>query len=83
MNKILPIILVVVLSGCAGTPKEVFLPSGEKGYTLRCVEKATDCMGIIGDTCKEKGYKIVREKQLRPDPLGAPGPTTFLYTCNE
>jgi len=79
MNKILPIILVVVLSGCAGLTK-TYLPSGDMGYEFTCVPAATNCSSIMGEECKGKGYEILREDKV-DGVAGAPNTISFLFRC--
>ena len=59
MNKILPIILVVVLSGCAAKP--MYLESGKLGYSFSCVEASGHCERQASEACGHRGYVIVKD----------------------
>lgn len=64
-----PLILVVLLSGCAMS-SEMYLPDGSKGYNISCDGTANsmgNCFQKAGQLCGERGYTVVnREGQAIP-----------------
>ena len=61
MNRVLAVILVVVLSGCAAKP--IYLQNGKQGYVFTCSAAHGHCEAAAGETCKERGYTIVEDSQ--------------------
>ncbi len=61
MNKILPLLAVLALSGCA-TSEETFLGNGEQGLSIDCSGEANSwaaCYEKADASCAGSGYKIV------------------------
>ena len=67
MNKLLPILLVVVISGCSTINKSIgvieedttYLPNGEKVQRITCHHiHGGDCENEVALNCKSKGYTI-------------------------
>tara|TARA_B100001029_G_C14812967_1_gene313381 strand:- start:84 stop:335 length:252 start_codon:yes stop_codon:yes gene_type:complete len=83
MNKILAIILVVVLSGCANKPQLEFGPDGKMIYKLLCNEHRGDCTSAPATTCKEKGYTVFERIPLPHPVFGQQGVYRIFFRCNE
>ncbi len=69
------VLLLVAVVGCA-TQKEIFLPSGEKGYSIACGGNASswnDCLSKAGDTCGSSGYEIISQISERKNSAIATG----------
>ena len=89
MNKIIPIILVVVLSGCA-TVREEYTSDGTKIYKYPCEDidgilpaiYDKGCPSVLGDTCKEKGYTVLGTRPLR-NIYGIEVSSEITFVCNE
>tara|TARA_B100001057_G_scaffold444218_1_gene480982 strand:+ start:292 stop:537 length:246 start_codon:yes stop_codon:yes gene_type:complete len=63
MNKILPIILVIVLSGCAS--KSYTLPSGKIAHKVECDNWRPDwCYQKASKICKGKPYTVEAEDEF-------------------
>lgn len=61
MNKILPLLAVLALSGCA-TSEETYLGNGEQGLSIDCSGEANSwaaCYEKADASCAGTGYKIV------------------------
>ena len=61
MNKILALIAVLALSGCA-TTSDVYLKNGEQGLTIDCsgeVNSWASCYEKADASCAGTGYRIV------------------------
>ena len=61
MNKILPLLTVLALNGCA-TSKETYLNNGEQGLTIDCsgeVNSWATCYEKADASCAGTGYRIV------------------------
>jgi len=61
MNKILPLLTVLALNGCA-TSKEIYLNNGEQGLTIDCSGEANSwaaCYEKADASCAGTGYRIV------------------------
>ena len=51
--------LLVLLGGCGTTSKEIYLPTGAKGFDIRCDgigNRMENCFQKAGDLCGAKGY---------------------------
>ena len=86
MNKILPIILVVLLSGCATVNIE-YGSDGKKMYKYMCdvswLSSYHDgCPSVLGDTCKEKGYTVLKTRSHH-NIFGQEMIRTIFFVCNE
>ena len=89
MKKLLGILVLgLLVVGCA-TVKEVYMPSGEKAYSIDCTGNALSrehCIKKAGELCKEKGYKILsyHEEETPMLVMGFPGPTkrNLKVQCN-
>jgi hypothetical protein len=60
--------LLALLGGCTSA-KEIYLPSGSKGYDIRCdgiTNRMENCFQKAGEICGSKGY----------DPATPPGAYT-------
>ena len=73
MNKILPIILVIVFlqtpimaNTLPDDVEELYLSSGRKVLQAKCVE-LEDCYTSIGSTCKTQGYVVHEVKKAMSD----------------
>jgi hypothetical protein len=61
MNKILPLLTVLALNGCA-TSEETYLNNGEQGLTIDCSGEANSwaaCYEKADASCAGTGYRIV------------------------
>ena len=99
MNKILPIILVVVLSGCGLFQKSikenihnivkdikkdsVYLPSGNIGYTVSCHYNQGDECFYIMGEVCKRDGYEIIDKRDKTDPWGFVLNTHYLISCNE
>ena len=89
MKKAIGIIIMgLLVVGCA-TVKEVYMPSGEKAYSIDYTGNTLSrehCLKKAGELCKEKGYKILsyHEEETPMLVLGVPGSTkrTLKVQCN-
>ncbi|MFS2199410.1 hypothetical protein ACCD00_12910 [Pseudomonas sp. Pseusp3] len=61
MNKILPLLTVLALNGCA-TSEETYLNNGEQGLAIDCSGEANSwaaCYEKADASCAGTGYRIV------------------------
>jgi hypothetical protein len=61
MNRILPLLTVLALSGCA-TSEQTYLANGEQGLSIDCSGEANSwaaCYEKADASCAGTGYKIV------------------------
>jgi hypothetical protein len=70
--------LLVLLGGCT-TSKEIYLPSGAKGFDIRCDgigNRMENCFQKAGDLCGAKGYE-------QANPQGSYIGTSLFIKCKE
>ena len=64
MHRILPLILVSVLSGCASGPEKVTLMSGEIGHMVNCETSFIEqCYLKAGMICEPKTFTIHKKQR--------------------
>lgn len=59
-----PLLVLIVLAGCA-TSKPIFLPSGQRGFAIKCDGSARSwngCYELAGRMCGAAGYDIVNRQ---------------------
>ncbi len=65
MTRLLAVLLITLMQGCATTVSGVFLADGSKGYQIRCGaivgETYGNCLARAGTICGARGYTIVRQ----------------------
>ena len=86
MNKLLPILLAVVLSGCA-TVQVAYDPDGKKMHTYMCDVSSLSsyregCPSVLGDKCMEKGYTVL-ETEPHHNIFGQEIFSKIFFVCNE
>lgn len=61
LSRVLAILVYLAASVTAATVRDVVLPSGEKGYSIRCDnENINACREAAGDAC-HRGYTILEQ----------------------
>lgn len=67
------VILIFLLTSCVA-PKDIYLPDGSKGYSLKCDGATQDisiCYAKAGELCGSVGYQILAtSKESTPFPTG-------------
>ena len=81
MKKIFSLLVCLLIFGCA-TTKEVYAPDGELALIVDCSGEYLNwgaCDSKAGETCKEKGYTVIKKDTDKNSTSSLTGGGGFVY----